>query len=142
MGLTIRVTGGFSSRVWDEVAMRQLALSAAALVQARAFDRGVGSDDRPHAPYTVRYRAFRQAKGYQVDPPNLTRTGRMRRSFRVVSVTARRAHLGLAGAPAVYGHFVQQRRPWMGASAADREALRRIVPSISRACLERNRRPL
>ena len=138
MGLTIRRSGGIPSRVWDEVAMRQTGLTAGALIQARSFDRGHGLDDRPHKPYSARYRAFRESKGFQVSPPNLTRTGRMRRSFRLLYVSPRLARLGLAGAPAVYGHFVHQFRPWLGLSQADKGKLRDALPGIVRAAIARS----
>lgn len=137
MGLTIRRSGGLPSAVWDEVAMRQTGLTAGAFVQARTFDQGRGLDDQAHAPYSPAYAAFREEEGLQVSPPNLTRTGRMRRSFRLLSASARKATLGLAGAPAVYGHFVHKRRPWIGLSETDRQKLAKALPGIVRKAIAR-----
>lgn len=143
MAIILRVSsGGFASKVWDDVAMRQLALTAAATVQARAFDRGVGSADQAHKPYSKPYAAWRKGKGYQVSPPNLTLTGRMRRSYRILSVGRDKATLGLAGRPAVYGQFVERLRPWMGTSEADRVIIRKALPGIVRDCIKRNGRSL
>ncbi|RTL21338.1 MAG: hypothetical protein EKK55_16355 [Rhodocyclaceae bacterium] len=140
MPINLRVSGGLPTGVWDELAARQASLALAALVQGRAFDRGVGSDDRTHKAYSVRYSAFRKRRGYQVSPPNLTRTGRMRRSFRVLAVSADGATLGLSGEPEVYGHFVQQARPWMAPSPSDRDALAKAMPTIVRGAIRRHRR--
>lgn len=139
MPFSLRVSGGLPSGVWDELAARQAAIAAASLVQARAFDRGVGSDDKAHKAYSVTYAAFRKKRGYQVTPPNLTRTGRMRRSFRVLAVGRDGATLGLSGAPEVYGHFVEQARPWMAPSPRDRALLAKAMPGIVRAAIKRLR---
>lgn len=131
---------GFPTAIWDERAQRQAGLTAAALIQARTFDQGLGLDDRPHDAYSPGYAAFRRRRGFQVSPPNLTRTGRMRRSFRLLYVSPSLARLGLSGAPAVYGHFVNDRRPWIGLSPRDRLVLRKALPGIAAEALRRNRR--
>ncbi len=137
MPLTMRTSGGFPAGAWDEQAMRQVGLTAATLIQARTFDQGRGLDDQFHTSYSPRYFLFRKRKGYQVTPPNLTRTGRMRRSFRVLYVSRLVARLGLSGAPAVYGHFVNQKRPWLGSSERDRKVLRKALPGIVRDAIAR-----
>jgi hypothetical protein len=139
MGVAIRTSGRLPASIWDEQAMRQVGLTAAALIQARTFDQGRGLDDQFHDSYRPGYFRFRKRKGYQVTPPNLTRTGRMRRSFRVLYVSPVIARLGLSGAAAVYGHFVNKRRPWLGSSERDRAILRKAMPGIVRDAIARGR---
>jgi hypothetical protein len=139
MPLKMQVSGQFPESAWDEQAMRQVGLTMAGLIQARTFDEGRGLDGQFHTSYAPRYYRFRKAKGYQVTPPNLTRTGRMRRSFRMVYVSRLVARLGLTGAAAVYGHFVHLKRPWLGSSERDRDLLRNALPGIVRGAIARGK---
>lgn len=137
MGLNISTTGGFPRAIWDVQASRQVGLTAAGLIQSRAFDQGRGLDDQFHDSYSPRYFRFRKRKGYQTHPPNLTRTGRMRRSLRVKWATVASVGVGLSGAAAVYGTFVNRRRPFLGSSPKDRQLLRKALQVIVRAAIER-----
>lgn len=138
-------------RSWDEQATRELGTLAQALVARRAFDEGRGSDDQPHKPYSTtplwvsdsafpkprggrktergvfypggyaeRKRALGPKRPGQVD---LTLSGRMRRSFRLKRASKYTLKIGLVGAPAIYGTFVNRRRPWMALSPKDRRAI-------------------
>jgi len=55
---------------------------------------------------------------------NLTQSGAMRRSFRVKKTTKTQAWIGLTGAPTVYGLKVNQERPWLGLSPADKRLIK------------------
>lgn len=103
----------------------------------RAFDRGLGVDDAPMAPYSPRYGAMkRRMTGHsRVD---LTMTGDMRRSLRVVPVQNRTAIGRFASgwtvkislrAPGVphYAVYTNRKRPWFGLSPADRAVTARIA---------------
>lgn len=141
--MTIKITskGGIPTRVSDVKAVRQAALVAHAVTTARAFDRGHGLDDRPHAPYSPDYARWRASKGRRVSPPDLTVTGRMRRSYRVIKVRRDRATLGLTGDPAIYGAFVNAVRRFIGASPNDRALIRKKLPEIFAAAIRRSIRP-
>lgn len=153
------------ARSWDAQATREVGTLAQALVSRRAFDEGRGSDDRPHKPYSTtplwvsdsafprprggrktdagvyyaggyaeRKRALGPKRPGQVD---LTLTGRMRRSFRVKRASKYRLSIGLVGRPAVYGTFVNRRRPWMALSPKDREAIQSRLGRIIAGALRR-----
>lgn len=156
-------------RAWDAQATREVGLLAQALVSRRAFDEGRGSDDRPMRPYSTtplwvsdaafpkprggrktdggvfyeggyaeRKRALGPKRPGQVD---LTLTGRMRRSFRLKQASAKRLTLGLVGAPAVYGTFVQAKRPWMGLSPKDIAAIHSRLGRIVAGAVRRSAGP-
>jgi len=79
--------------------------------------------------YDDGYRQYkRESTG--TDHVNLTATGRMRRSFRIKAVLRTRIIIGLTGAAAVYGTFVNRRRPWIGLSRKDRQKIARALPRI------------
>lgn len=138
--MTIRILsrGGLPTRVTDVKAMRQAALLVHTVTTARAFDRGHGIDDQPHAPYAPSYARRRASEGRRVSPPDLTRTGRLRRSYRIVQVRRDRALLGLVGDPVVYGAFVNAIRRFIGTSARDRELIRKKLPPIFAAAIIRS----
>lgn len=138
MGIRITVEGGLPSRVWDAQASRQLGIVALSAIQSRTFDRGQGLNDIAHKPYSEAYAAFRARKRYQVSPPNLTRTGRLRRSLRVKWATRQGAGIGLTGDPAVYGTFVGRDRPFLGLSARDRTIVQRGMPRLIEAAIRRS----
>jgi hypothetical protein len=152
-------------RPWDRQAMAEVAQVAIVAQTQRAMVKGLGNDDRPMKPYSRRptyisVRAFPKprggrpsASGRSVYFPggyaqykrgiagnarvNLTSSGRMRRSFRTKTLRRLLAVIGLSGTPAVYGRFVNERRPWIGLSRADREIVKRAVSRALTDALKR-----
>lgn len=137
MGITHRRIGGIPTTVIDEKATAQIALVAQGVIQARAFDQGRGLDDKRHKAYSPSYAKTRTKKGLQVSPPNLTRSGNMRRKFRVIRVSKSRATLALTGDAAIYGKYVNDARPFIGASPKDRIRIQRVMPKIVLAAIRR-----
>lgn len=118
----------------DRAALR-IANAAVLVVGQRAFDRGEGVDDRPHAPYTKRYgaRKFKRTGNPRVD---LTVTGRMRRSLRAEPTGNGTATIRLRGSGKPdYSVHVNARRPWFGLSPSDRAKLRPIVRRAVQAAM-------
>lgn len=117
--------------------MLRIGQGALAAMSRRAFDRGLGVDDAPMAPYSPRYGAMkRRMTGHgRVD---LTMTGDMRRSLRTVAAQNRTAIGRFASgwtvtislrAPGVpdYAVYTNRRRPWFGLSPSDRSTLARVA---------------
>ena len=77
------------------------------------------------------------AVGVLVD---LTLSGQMRRSFRIVWVSRTDAAISLTGQPREYGTYVDRARPWIGLSPTDiRDIHDHALPAIIRAAMERAR---
>lgn len=77
------------------------------------------------------------AVGVLVD---LTLSGQMRRSFRIVWVSRTEAAISLTGQPLEYGPQTDRARPWIGLSPTDiRDIHDHALPAIIRAAMERAR---
>ena len=57
---------------------------------------------------------------------DLTLSGQMMRSFKVLRHNSRRATIGLTGHARIYGAYVNKSRPWIGLSRNDRKYLKRV----------------
>ena len=135
MGITRTHTGrtlaDLPRRFLDAQAEQMLASVALTIVRTRAFDRGVGLDDRPHLAYTPAYARSRARQGRRVSPPDYTMTGRLRRSVRSVSRRqgARvRIRLGTVGQRAIVASVLNRRGAgWLGLSPSDRPKFAKLL---------------
>jgi len=73
----------------------------------------------------------------QVD---LTLSGQLRRSVRVVRVLRYLAEIGPTGQAAIYGQGVNASREFVGVSPRDRKALRRVLTKLVRRAMDRSRK--
>jgi len=72
-------------------------------------------------------------------PVDLTLSGQLRRSVRVVRVLRYMAEIGPTGQPEIYGSAVNGTREFIGVSPSDRRVLRRAVTRLVRRALDRSR---
>lgn len=67
--------------------------------------------------------------GAEVD---LVLSGRMSRGFRVLSVSRLKASIGITGSAREYGHYVDQKRPWIGLSSEDEDGIETVIVELMR----------
>lgn len=110
--------------MFNRARMLQLANAATMAITRRSFDRGEGADDSPYPEYSEGYARFKQNSGRNVNPVNLTWSGRLRQSIRPTRIEQDFALIDITGAPKVYGSFVNEYRPFMVMSPKTRDVVR------------------
>ena len=145
---------------WSVRDMRDLAQEAVVLIDTRAFDRGLGLNDKPHATYTqltgkqgkgaysphwgeVRagnrkppkeYGSTKSKAGRNLNKVDLQYSDRMRQSFRFARATRFTVLVGVFGDAAMRAHGTHALRPWLGLSAKDRKSfIKRAIEMIKGA---------
>jgi len=88
--------------------------------------------------YAEYKRLSRQFSGEDA-PVDLTLSGQLRRSVRVVRVLRYLAEIGPTGSAAIYGAGVGKARPFVGVSPNDSKALRRALTRLVRKAMNRSR---
>ena len=129
--------------------MQVLGNAAAGFIDFRAFDQGLGLNDRPHKTYTeitgktgfgayskgwglvraglrnppAEYGTTRSQASRKTSEIDLTFSGTMRRGLRAGRVTKFTVLVGVFGSAAERAHFTSKLRPWLGLSPKDRTKL-------------------
>lgn len=86
--------------------------------------------------YAGGYREYKRAT-LGTDKVNLTRTGNMRRKFKMKRAARGMVEVGLVGDASVYGTFVDRKRPWKRLSDGDRAKIAQALPGIVQRSLRR-----
>jgi len=85
--------------------------------------------------YEGGYRQYKMQSQKSSGKVNLTLSGRLLRSIRITQSRRFTAKVGMTGSAKVYGRFVDQRRPFMGISKKDSEAIRAVFNDLLKARL-------
>ena len=130
MGVTFKHEGpDLPSAVWDKKASAALARAAVDQLVQRAFHQGRDVDDNAFEPYSPRSK-----KKGRVD---LTETGRLRSSIRVVSETPDGF---VIGTDVAYAGAVDSDRPFMGLSPGDLAALESDIEQAVEDAMKRSQK--
>ena len=123
---------------WTRNRMRLLAIQAQEKMVNRSFVKGKDTNDREYKKYSPAYAKYKASTGANVNPVNLTMTGRLNQSIRPVKVSRFYVHIAATGDPAVYGAFVNKDRPFLGFSPSVRKFVQKVFNAMVRQSLERS----
>ena len=156
MSVTYNRRGELPRDLWPRQATALVAQRLLGKVQTRVFERSRDVDDKPFKAYSttgplyillrdfprprggvrsrtgrsMRFKSYRDYKLRTLGTArvNLTKSGGLRRSYRVKRLSRDGFTMGPTGDAAVYGEGLQrQGRRWQGLSPSDREFLGRVV---------------
>jgi phage gpG-like protein len=115
-----------------EVLLSRIASYQIAAIRRRTQEMSVDADERPFKPYSRKYLRRRQ-KNQLSSKVNLTVTGRMMQSLRVIRRTATMMEIGLTGEAArIAGYHIDTKNPnrlrdFMGFSRTDEREIDKII---------------